>query len=443
MAETLNTRVAIIGAGCAGLAAAAKLAEQNIPVTLFEAASQLGGRARKVSYQGLAIDNGQHILLGAYQETLQLLSLVGVDFKHKLQRLPLTMHMQDAHTHAQLILKTCQYLPAPLHLLAGLISAKGLSATDKWLAIRMMVLLHINRFKLNQDIDLHTLLARHKQSANLIQNLWEPLCLAALNTPIKQASSQVFLNVLRDSFARKKTDSDMLLAKVDLTSLIGDPISHYIRSNNGEVCHATIDKIAITQYGYSLSSSLGDRLFSHVVLAVAPHQLGKIAPSGLLDDALGGIVQAFSYQPITTLYLQFSTDTRLPLAMQGMVNSISQWVFDRGQVCDQHGLIAVVVSALGAHSGMTQAELAEAVIKEITLAFKLQAPLWFKIITEKRATFSCNVGLKRPINTTALPNLYLAGDYTDGDYPATIEGAVRSGVKCASLISKQLQSSKF
>lgn len=441
MAETLNTRVAIIGAGCAGLAAAAKLAEKNIPVTLFEAAPQLGGRARKVSYQGLEIDNGQHILLGAYQETLQLLKLVGVDFKRTLQRLPLSMHMQDAHMQTQLILKTCQYLPAPLHLLAGLVSAKGLFAKDKWLAIRMMALLHINRFKLNQDIDLHTLLARHKQSTNLIQNLWEPLCLAALNTPIKQASSQVFLNVLRDSFARKKTDSDMLLARVDLTSLIGDPISRYIQSNNGEVCHATIDKIAVTQHGYTLSSSMGGRSFSHVVLAVAPHQLGKIAPNALLDDALGGIVQAFSYQPITTLYLQFPTDTRLPLAMQGMVNSISQWVFDRGQVCDQHGLIAVVVSAHGVHSGMTQAELAEAVIKEITLAFKLQAPLWFKIITEKRATFSCDVGIKRPANTTVLPNLYLAGDYTEGDYPATIEGAVRSGVKCASLISKQLQSS--
>lgn len=305
MAETLNTRVAIIGAGCAGLAAAAKLAQQKIPVTLFEAAPQLGGRARKVSYQGLEIDNGQHILLGAYQETLQLLKLVGVDFKRTLQRLPLTMHMQDAHTQAQLILKTCQHLPAPLHLLAGLVSAKGLSAKDKWLAIRMMALLHINRFKLNQDIDLYTLLARYKQSTNLIQNLWEPLCLAALNTPIKQASSQVFLNVLRDSFARKKTDSDMLLARVDLTSLIGEPIRRYIQSNNGEVCHATIDKIAVTQHGYTLSSSMGDRSFSHVVLAVAPHQLGKIAPNALLDDALGGIVQAFSYQPITTLYLQF------------------------------------------------------------------------------------------------------------------------------------------
>jgi squalene-associated FAD-dependent desaturase len=440
MAETLNTRVAIIGAGCAGLAAAAKLSEKNIPVTLFEAAPQLGGRARKVSYQGLSIDNGQHILLGAYQETLQLLKLVGVDFKRTLQRLPLTMHMQDAHKHSQLRLKTCQYLPAPLHLLVGLIISKGLSAKDKWLAIRMMTLLQINCFKLNQDIDLYALLTKHKQSANLIQNLWEPLCLAALNTPIRRASSQVFLNVLRDSFARKKSDSDMLLAKLDLTSLIGEPIRRYIQSNNGEVCHATIDKIAITNHGYTLSSSIGERSFSHVVLAVAPHQLDKIAPNTLVGDVLGDKVQAFSYQPITTLYLQFSTDTRLPLVMQGLVNSISQWVFDRGQICDQHGLIAVVISAHGQHSGMTQTKLAEAVIKEITLAFKLDKPLWFKMITEKRATFSCDVGIKRPTNTTISPNLYLAGDYTEGDYPATIEGAVRSGLKCASLISNQLQS---
>lgn len=439
MAETLDVRVAVIGAGCAGLAAAARLTEHNIPVTLFEAAPQLGGRARKVNYQGLAIDNGQHILLGAYQETLGLLNLAGVGFKRALERLPLTMHMHDVATNAQLILQTSSSLPAPLHLLVGLLRAQGLSLTDKWLAIRMMALLHVYRFRLDRDIDLYALLIKHKQSANLIRNLWEPLCLAAMNTPLKSASSQVFLNVLRDSFARKKTDSDMLLAKVDLTSLIGEPVGHYIQSNHGEIYHATVDKIAASEHGYTLSSKVGDKSFTHVVIAVAPHQLDKIASDGLLDDALRDMVQAFRYQPITTVYLQFSADTHLPLALQGMVNSISQWVFDRGQICGQHGLIAVVISTTGVHSGMTQAELAATVIKEITQTFKLDAPLWFKIITEKRATFSCDVGIKRPGNATTLPNLYLAGDYTEGDYPATIEGAVRSGVKCASLIIKQLQ----
>lgn len=440
MAETLSTKVAVIGAGCAGLAAAAKLAEHNIPVTLFESAPQLGGRARKVSYQGLAIDNGQHILLGAYQETLHLLDLVGVDFGQAIERMPLTMHMHDVATNAQLILQTSPSLPAPLHLLLGLMRAQGLSLTDKWLAIRMMALLHINRFKLIQDIDLYALLIKHKQSANLIRNLWEPLCLAALNTPLKRASGQVFLNVLRDSFARKKTDSDMLLAKVDLTSLIGEHVGRYIRSNHGEIYHTTVDKISASQHGYVLTSKIGDQSFSHVVIAVAPHQLDKIASETLLDNALQDMVQAFHYQPITTVYMQFPADTRLPLALQGMVNSISQWVFDRGQICGQHGLIAVVISATGDHSGMTQADLAATVIKEITLAFKLGTPLWFKIITEKRATFSCDVGIKRPANATVLPNLYLAGDYTEGDYPSTIEGAVRSGVGCAALIIKQLQS---
>lgn len=440
MVETLTTRVAVIGAGCAGLAAAAKLAEHNIPVTLFEAAPQLGGRARKVNYQGLGIDNGQHILLGAYRETLKLLNLVGVDFKRAVERIPLTMHMQDAATNAQLALQTSSSLPAPLHLLLGFIRAEGLSITDKWLAIRMMALFHIHQFKLTQDIDLYSLLIKHKQSTNLIQNLWEPLCLAALNTPLKSASSQIFLNVMHDSFARKKTDSDMLLAKVDLTSLIGEPVGRYIRSNHGEIHHVAVDKIVASQHGYTLSSKIGNQAFSHVVIAVAPHQLNKMVSDELLGNPLRDMVHAFRYQPITTVYLQFSADTRLPLALQGMVNSISQWVFDRGQICGQVGLVAVVISATGAHSGIIQAELAATVIKEITQAFKLDAPLWFKIITEKRATFSCDVGIKRPANTTILPNIYIAGDYTEGDYPATIEGAVRSGLNCASLIIKQLQS---
>ncbi len=440
MAETLNTRVAIIGAGCAGLAAAAKLVENNIPVTLFESAPELGGRARRIHYQGLAIDNGQHILLGAYQETLQLLKLIGLDSDRVLQRIPLIMYMQDVRSDfrnkAHLKLTTCRYLPAPLHLLAGLLGAKGLSATDKWLAICMMARFHLSHFKLKQDISLQALLTRHKQSPTLIQCLWEPLCLAALNTPLECASGQVFLNVLRDSFARKKSDSDMLLAKVDLSKLFGDPISRYIEANNGEICRTTVEKITPNNHDYTLVTKQGQRTFSHVVIAVAPHQLDKIAP-----ETLSNVAQSLKFQPITTVYLQYSTDTRLPLAMQGLVSSISQWVFDRGQICHQHGLIAVVISAMGKHANMTQAALAQAVTQEISQAFNLGEPLWFKIITEKRATFSCEVGVKRPSNTTTLPNLYLAGDYTEGDYPATIEGAVRSGVKCASLISKQLQSS--
>ena len=121
--------------------------------------------------------------------------------------------------------------------------------------------------------------------------------------------------------------------------------------------------------------------------------------------------------------------------MLGLANTFSQWVFDRGILCNQHGLMSVIISAEGEHQSLTQDALALKVAQELKAAFpQLDKPLWHKVISEKRATFSCNVNLPRPAQVTPYTNLYLAGDYTYAEYPATIEGAVRSGISCANLI---------
>ncbi len=427
-----KVNVAIIGAGCAGLAAASLLACKGIAVTVFEAAPQLGGRARAVDYKGVTLDNGQHILLGAYAETLALLTRAGVDGKQALQRMPLSMHMQDLNQQRMVRLSTCTHLPAPLHLLFGLLLAKGLSIKDKVLAISMMARLHLKQFKLKHDLPLAEFLLQQKQSITLIQYLWEPLCLAALNTPLAQASSQVFLNVLRDSFTKKKTDSDFLLPKQDLSTLLSSPLKQTIQQHHGQMVHATVQSIQANDAGFTINTHDADHSFSHVIIAVAPHQLKSVLPSQL---SAASLIANFSYQPITTVYIQFEATQRLPQVMQGMVNSISQWVFDKGQLNGQHGLLAVIISASGRHEVMTQSALAQAVIAELNHLFpNLGTPIWHKVITEKRATFSCNAGIQRPSNQTEMANLYLAGDYTAGDYPATIEGAVRSGINAAKLI---------
>lgn len=435
---TPNTspHVAIIGAGCAGLAAASLLARSGTSVTLFEASPQLGGRARGIAYQGLTLDNGQHMLLGAYQETIALLQLAGVDLSQAMHRLPLSMCMVSPHS--QLKLNTCTLLPAPLHLLAGLLMAKGLSTHDKYLAIRFMGLQQLRQFKLTTDLPLAQFLQQQRQSPFLVAHLWEPLCLAALNTPLAQASSQVFLNVLRDSFTGKKTDSDFLLAKHDLSSLIATPLSQYLTAHGANITHATVQHISPCEAGFTLQSQANTQTFSHVIIAVGPHQLSHILPSALASSV---DMPQLSYQPITTVYLQYTTTQTLPQAMLGMVGTLSQWAFDRGQLCGQHGLIAVVISACGAHQNMSHAELAHHISAELqNLNPNLGDPIWHKVITEKRATFSCNAGLQRPSNHTEIANLYLAGDYTAGDYPATIEGAVRSGLQAAKLVINNMQS---
>lgn len=429
----------MIGGGCAGLAAAATLAEHGIPVTLFEASAQLGGRARGVDWQGQRLDNGQHILLGAYSETLRLLRLAGVDEKSVLLRLPLQLAMHD-----EFELSSCLWLPAPLHILAGLLSAKGLCWGERLSAIKFMTWLRLRGFKLKQDQSLGELLRLRKQPQRLISLLWEPLCLAALNTPLDTASAQVFLNVLQDSFAKSKSDSNMLLPREDLSSLIAEPLAGFIQNQGGKVERRTsITTVKPDHDGFELKNVRGElEHFSHVIIAVSPFRLASLVKQipALQDSA--SKTESLTYQPIYTIYLQYPTHIKLALPMTGLLNSLSQWVFDRGQLYGQHGLLAVVISAEGTHQAMTQEALADAVSKELSERLPhLPHPLWHKVIAEKRATFACTAGLQRPQQATPIKNLYLAGDYTAGNYPATIEGAVRSGVQCATAIIGGLQAS--
>ncbi len=425
--------IAIIGGGMAGLAAAAKLTQLGKQVTLFEAGPALGGRARGMDYKGLRLDNGQHILLGAYQETLALLKLVGVTESVALMRLPLSLQIRDLNGSTNFVLNANTVLPAPLHILWGLLTAQGVSLSDKWTTIRFIVWLRLNGFQLKQDQSLASLLTAHHQPTAFINKLWEPLCLAALNTPLSTASAQVFLNVLRDSFTQKKHDTDVLLTKTDLSRSISEPVAAYLVKNGSKVKVSTVvERIQPITNGYTLQTKEQQYQFEQVILACGPHQLKSFTDT---LPKLSALTEHFTYQPITTVYLQYADGVALPSPMIGAVNSLTQWVFDRGQICGQQGLIAVVISA---HSPFkqTQKSLVEEVTKELTaLLPQLTQPIWHKVITEKRATFSCDAGLKRPENTTTYHNLLIAGDYTAGDYPATIEGAVRSGINAASAIN--------
>lgn len=424
--------IAIIGGGIAGLSAAVTLANADTNVTVFEANSQLGGRAKGIQYQGLTLDNGQHILLGAYRETLRLLNLTQAPLHQTIQRIPLALTVFDLKQQSYFRLKAPTYLPAPLHILAGLLTAQGLTLRDKWYALRMMAWLKWHAFTLSQDEALHTFLSRQHQTKTLIQSLWEPLCLAALNTPLQQASAQVFLNVLRDSFNQQTQDADVLLARTDLTTLISTPWAEFVRKQGGRILTGTTVKaIRQTTNGYAITTQDEETIFSHVIMAVGPHQIKHLAKA---LPRLNQATEHFTYQSITTVYLQYDKATRLSQPMLGMVNCTSQWVFDRGQVCGQNGLMAVVISA-HADLDMDQAALAETIHTELMQIMpQLEKPIWHKVVTEKRATFSCNVNLACPNNQTVYPNLYLAGDYTVGDYPATIEGAVRSGIAAANWI---------
>lgn len=422
---------AIIGGGYAGMATAVTLAERGIPVTVFEGAKQLGGRARGVQFNDTQLDNGQHLLLGCYRETLRLIELVGGEIERDFLRLPLQL---DLHGHFAL---QAPRLPAPLHLLAALLNAEGLSWSERLRAARFMLALRISGFRLPHDVTVAELLARHGQDADLTFKLWEPLTVAALNTPIQKASAQVLLNVLRDALNRKRADSDMLLPRIDFTDLFPQRAASFVERHGGEV-HVSCGVEAVIPHedGIELLTAQGTQRFSHVVCAAPPTIAAKLLRP--IPELAGTVQQidALEHQPIYTVYLQYPAHVTLPHPMLGLHRRISQWLFDKGRIADHPGLVASVISAEGIHQELRQEELAQKVAAELREEFGIaDAPLWHKVIAEKRATFCCAPGLQRPPQQTALPRLLLAGDYTAGDYPATLEGAVQSGAHCAALIA--------
>jgi len=417
MADPLAGRVAVVGAGWAGLACAVELADAGIPVDVFEASRTLGGRARTVRLDDLDVDNGAHILVGAYRETLRLMRKVGAG-EAALERVPLHLEFPGVFRLSAPALP----LPAPLALGWALATAQGLSWPEKLAAIRFLHALKKTRFRLPRDFPVSRLIAN--QPPALRRFLWGPLCVAALNTPVAEASAQVFLNVLHDTLAASRGAADLLLPTLDLTRLFPEPAARFVAAHGGEIHRATrIDNLArLSGYGYR-------------VLAVAPWHLSKLAPEIRLPPLV--------WQPIATIYLRYPETVRLAFPMLGLINGHGQWVFDRGQLTGEKGLLAVVISGAGPWQALDHVQLGWAVHRQLApLLPPLTLPRKMRVIEEKRATFACTPGLARPPAASGDPRLWLAGDYLASDYPATLEGAVRSGVATARAILAHRRSAR-
>ena len=406
--ENLGRRVAVVGAGYAGMAAAVTLASRGIPVTVFESGSVPGGRARRVVSQGNELDNGQHILVGAYTELFRLMRTVGVP-QEAVLRLPFEIRYAGEFRLRSL------WLPPPLGLLFGLLLARGIPLHERLGAIRFMAAMRSCRFRIDPDLSVQQLLELHRQAGRIGHFLWRPLCISALNTPPEQASANIFLAALRDTLNGESDASDLLLPRVDLSKLFPEPAVAFVNRNGGEVrLRSPVESIPELK-----------KQFQSVIVAVGPHQLKALLPEAPLD---------YTYQPIFTCYLQYPEQVKLPFPMLGMADGLVQWVFDRGALLGEKGRLACVISAQGDHQQLSQEELAERCHQELKTALRVPAPLWSRVIAEKRATITCAVNLARPGLEVA--GVFLAGDYTDPDYPPTLEAAVRSGLRAASKIAQ-------
>ncbi len=429
--QDVGDRVAIIGAGWSGLAAAVTLANRGLPVAVLEASRSLGGRARRVTVDGTPLDNGQHILIGAYRESLSLMRKVGADPGELLLRMPLELRFAGGfHLRAPA-------LPYPANLLVALLAARGLSLAEALAAIRFVLRLRRDEFRIDPDRSVADLLQARGQAGALSRYLWGPLCVSALNTVPGSASAQVFAHVVRDGLTGARGSSDLLLPRADLGRLFPDPAAAFVVARGGSV-ETGVAVRSVARDGEAFRLDDRPERFAGVILACAPQNAAALL-SGIPGlDPVRRAIESLAYEPIYTCYLQYSGRIGLPAPMLGFADGFIQWAFDRGRLSGMRGLIAAVASGSGAHQEWAHAAIAQKAHAELAAVIRdLPAPVWSRTIAEKRATFSCRPALLRPLTATGVPGLFLAGDYVASEYPGTLEAAVRSGIAAARAVAPQ------
>jgi squalene-associated FAD-dependent desaturase len=417
----------IIGGGWSGLTAAVKLSQQGHPVHIVESAKHFGGRARSVEWQDKSIDNGQHIIIGAYKQMLAMMQLVGVDPETVFNRLTINLSIYDTE-FSPLHLSAEGKLPWPWSLAWNVLRSAGFSGLK-----HLIVLQHsIPKLLKKDDITVLEWLEQGKQPKRLIKQLWEPLCLATLNTSTDQASAHVMAHVLRDSLGQDQNSADLLIPRCALGELFPESALKFIAQHGGEVSKQTRIAEIVTEDGEVQGAITTKGRFidaNNIIIATAPDQASQLLASHVRFPRP-------RQNPITTVYLQYPEHCRLPKPMLGMTGTTSHWLFDRSP---QHpGLISVIISADGEHEQLSKQELIELISEEV----HLQVPELPKealdayVVREKRATFMCTVTnhKQRLQCQTAIQGLFLAGDYIANNYPATIEGAVMNGQRCAEYI---------
>ncbi len=435
-------KLAVVGAGWAGLAAAVEAMDAGVDVTLFEATRTPGGRARALTANRpdgvpLILDNGQHILIGAYRETLALMQRLGVDPQSALLGTPLSLPYPDGSG-----LQTPSWAarwPAPLDAVAAICTARGWRWSERLALVRASLGWKHSGFACAPGLTVGELCRALPE--RVMEELIEPLCVSALNLPAASASAQVFLTVMRDALFGQGfgpwSASALLLPRDDLGALLPEAACRVLGSRVRLGTRVTA--IEPDGAGWMLTGEDWNDTFDQVIWATAasPAALALGAATGV--NATGAALRDWAatarrldFTAITTVYA-WAPGARLPapmVALRCRPDAPAQFAFDRGQLraddARLQGVLAFVVSA----SEGERDQLQDRVMAQAAEQLGLRNLQPIQTVVEKRATFACKPGLLRPAMAVA-PGLWAAGDYVDGPYPATLEGAVRSGLAAA------------
>lgn len=420
--------IAVIGAGWAGLSAAAELAAQH-RVTLFEASRVAGGRARGVASDDFSFtDNGQHLLIGAYEGVFALLDKVGADTRQAFVRRPLQWHLADG-----VRFQAASWLPAPLNLLWAILTAQGCTLPEKMVLLKQMNALQAWHRANLPDQSVASWLDGQGADDFWRQQFWLPMVLGALNTPLEHASLRVLCNVLADGVWARRAASDYCVPRTDLTALLAEPVLRYVQAHGGVWQPETRVPRLVCENG---RVGVNGAWFDAAVMAVAPYHLDKLLPENC-GSSVRAATDELNYHAITTVYLRYTKPIKLPALMTGFAAGTAQWLIDRTRINGANE-VAAVISLSDQFSGSLKNadDWAAAVHRDVLRVCPDTGEVVAKqVITEKRATIASTVNRRLP-DTSDLQaaNIWLAGDWLHPRYPATLEAAVLSGKAVAQQI---------
>ena len=436
----------VIGAGFAGLSAAAALAERNVRVLVLEARPTLGGRATAFTdpATGERVDNGQHVMFGCYHETFRFLRRIGTD-SHVLVQRQLTVDTIDRAGRRSRL--KCPVLPSPLHLLAGILAWDALGWRDRLAALRIRGALrgasaegrtHRDGQTL-EDLTVRAWLQAHGQTPRLIELLWEPLAVAALNQPIDIAAATTFAAVLAQMFGRDPRSASLALPLKPLDELYALPARSYVEQRGGAVETGAVASIDVNGNASTVTVG-GRRLGARAIICAVPwYALAEVFPAR--PAALSAVLAAAAHtdaSPIVTVNLWFDRVVTDQMFI-GLPGRTMQWVFDKRTVFgEQASHLSLVSSGAVSVVGRSNDELIDLAVEEVRGALPAARSAVVTrgvVVRERRATFSVAPGQPlRPSVETPVAGLFLAGDWIDTGLPATIEGAVVSGHRAAAAV---------
>jgi hydroxysqualene dehydroxylase len=424
----MQKKVIVIGGGFAGLTATAYLVKNKFKVTLLEASPKLGGRAYSFldKETNTIIDNGQHILMGCYYDTIKFLSLIGASdnfiFQNKLK-------VNFVKEGFQILPLKSIHLFYPLNLIFGLLNFKAINLKDRMNLLRVFLKLPFYSSSKFSNLNIKEWLEKEGQSKNVQEAFWKILAVGSLNTSIEKASAKIFIDILKQIFLKGSKAATIVLPKYDLSESYVKNAQEFILRNSGSICLSeSVEKLFFDNNKLKelRSSKMIYSDFDFVVSTIPTFALAKI-----FNDRNDLLFPEFEYSTILNIHIWLKRNI-LPDGFFGLINSPLHWAFNKGTHMN------IVISDANEIVNKSDEELIEMVKVEMQKFFLLERELIsnYKIIKEKRATFipSNDIIDKRPSQKTVVKNLILAGDWVDTGLPSTIESAVKSGRVAAEII---------